>query len=97
MKSECASNRKVRPGDYTTAANRYRVLLVEDEEAMAKLATFHLTQLNADVDRAKNGEEAIEMCPKKCIRHYPNGHSDASDGWLRGGCGTHGARVIRVS
>ena len=53
------------PSDYTTAAIEHRVLVVEDEDAIAELAMFHLKQLNAHVDRAEDGEAAIKMAMEK--------------------------------
>lgn len=48
------------PGVYCAEAVRSRVLLVEDDASIARLAKFHLEQLNADTDLAENGEVAIE-------------------------------------
>ncbi|HNQ22046.1 MAG TPA: response regulator [Phycisphaerae bacterium] len=45
---------------FTPAALGARVLVVEDEVVMAKLLAHYLRQLNAEVDLAANGQEAME-------------------------------------
>jgi CheY-like chemotaxis protein len=52
-------DRAVDPSAYCAAAIRARVLLVEDEPMLAKLGTLYLQQLNADVQTAANGREAL--------------------------------------
>ena len=52
---------EIEPADFCTAAVTYRILLAEDDEAVARLSTHHLGMLNAEVDRAKDGEEAVNM------------------------------------
>lgn len=49
------------PGDYSNRARTCRVLLVDDDELSARLATHHLTQLGADIVRASDGEEALRF------------------------------------
>lgn len=51
---------EVQPSDFCAAALRFRVLLAEDDDAIARLATHHLEKLNAEVDRAENGKVAVE-------------------------------------
>jgi CheY-like chemotaxis protein len=50
--------RLIEPGDFCTSAIKTTVLLAEDDELIAKLAMTHLRNLNADVQRARNGLEA---------------------------------------
>ncbi len=51
----------VDPAVFCADAVRSRVLLVEDDASIARLAKFHLERLNADTDVAVNGVEAVEM------------------------------------
>jgi len=51
----------VDPAVFCADAVRSRVLLVEDDPSIARLAKFHLERLHADTDVAVNGEEAVEM------------------------------------
>lgn len=53
-------DRKIDPSIYCTDAVQTRVLLAEDDPATARLASFHLSQLNAVVDVAENGQQAVE-------------------------------------
>lgn len=57
-------NTPIDPSAYCAEASHSRVLLVDDDASIARLATFHLEQLNADVDRAENGKQAVELCLK---------------------------------
>lgn len=52
------------PSVYCAEAAHSRVLLVEDDPSFARLSTFHLEHLNADVDHAENGQQAVELCLK---------------------------------
>ncbi len=57
-------DQEIEPGDFCTAAIRSRVLIVDDDDSLAKLATYYLGKLNAEVDRAENGEVGVEMASK---------------------------------
>lgn len=52
---------KIEPSDFCRAAVSYRVLIAEDDDSIARLATHHLESLNATVERVENGEEAVEQ------------------------------------
>lgn len=52
--------REVDPSVYSAKAIHSRVLLAEDDPATARLAIFHLKQLNADVDHVENGQLAVD-------------------------------------
>jgi len=54
-------DREIDPAVYCADAVRSRVLLAEDDPSIARLARFHLEQLNADVDLAQDGAEAVDM------------------------------------
>jgi len=54
-------DKEIDPAVYCADAMRSRVLLVEDDTSIARLARFHLEQLHADVDLARNGEEAVDL------------------------------------
>ena len=56
---------EVNPAVYCSAAVQSRVLLAEDEPMQAKLAVFHLQQLNAEVQHAENGQKAVELALKE--------------------------------
>lgn len=58
-------DQEVNPAVYCSAAVQSRVLLAEDEPMQAKLAVFHLQQLNAEVQQAQNGKQAVEMAMKE--------------------------------
>ncbi len=49
---------------FSKAAIQPRILLAEDETISAKLALFHLSQLNAAVDHVENGAQAVEKALK---------------------------------
>lgn len=51
---------EVDPAVYCTDAVKTRVLVVDDEPSIARIVTFHLEQLNAEVDHAENGQVAVE-------------------------------------
>jgi CheY-like chemotaxis protein len=51
----------VEPGDFAASARKCRVLLAEDDELSARLAMYYLQQLSAEVDRAKDGQEAVQL------------------------------------
>jgi len=53
------------PQQFCSTAIQQRVLLVEDNALISRLATALLTKLGADVELAVNGEIAIEMVGKK--------------------------------
>ncbi len=48
------------PSLFAAEAAPCRVLLVDDDLAVARLAKFHFAQLNADIEHVENGEIAIE-------------------------------------
>ncbi len=52
------------PSVYCAAAVNYRVLLVEDDPSIARLATFHLVKLNAHVEHVENGKIAVDKAMK---------------------------------
>jgi len=54
-------DKEIDPAVYCAEALRSRVLLVEDDPSIARLARFHLEQLDADVDLAQTGEEAVNL------------------------------------
>lgn len=54
-------DRVIDPSVYCMDAIQSRVLLVDDDAATVQLATLHLEKLNAKVDHAGNGKEAIEL------------------------------------
>lgn len=53
-------DREIDPSVYCSAAMHTRVLLVEDDAAMARLTKFLLEALNAEVEIATNGRVAVE-------------------------------------
>ncbi|GAF81553.1 unnamed protein product, partial [marine sediment metagenome] len=53
-------DQNIDPAAYCRAAVHARVLLAEDDPAVARLVVFHLEKLNARVDHAENGREAID-------------------------------------
>ena len=53
-------DRQIDPSVYCSAAVHSRVLLVEDDPAVARLATFQLQQMNAAVELAENGQIAVD-------------------------------------
>lgn len=53
-------DRDIDPSVYCLAAMHTRVLLVEDDPSMARLAKFQLESLNAEVEVAENGKIAVE-------------------------------------
>ncbi len=57
--------KSIQPSDYTSAAIQYHILLAEDDESIARLAMFHLDQLNADVDLAENGQVMLNKGSKR--------------------------------
>lgn len=56
---------EINPAVYCSEAVESRVLLVDDDASIARLTTFHLRQLNAHVDYAPTGEEALERIAKE--------------------------------
>jgi CheY-like chemotaxis protein len=50
----------IEPGDYCSSAVKPRVLLAEDDPSLAKLGTFCLRRLNAEVEVAENGQVAVD-------------------------------------
>lgn len=57
------SNR-IDPALFCPEAGRSRVLLVEQDESLARLAKFHLSHLNADVEHIKESERASDLVAK---------------------------------
>lgn len=57
----CRFAKEIQPSDFCSAALTYHILLVDDDEAVARLASHHLGMLNAEVERARNGKEGVEM------------------------------------
>lgn len=55
---------EINPAVYCSEAVESRVLLVDDDQSMARLTTFHLRQLNAHVEYVPNGEQALEKISK---------------------------------
>lgn len=53
------------PAVYSPEAVPTRVLLVEDDPSLIRLAQLYLKQLRAAVDVATNGQEALQMAPSK--------------------------------
>jgi len=54
-------DQRLDPSVYCSAAVSTRVLLVEDDQCIAKLAKFHLAQLNTVVECAEDGRMAVEL------------------------------------
>ena len=52
------------PALYCPEAGRTRVLFVESDATLARLAIFHLSQLNADVDHIEDSSQAVEHTAK---------------------------------
>lgn len=55
----------VNPAVYCAEAVESRVLLVDDNPVISKLATFYLRELNAHADCVQSGEEALEKIEKE--------------------------------
>ncbi|MFK7961527.1 MAG: response regulator [Phycisphaerales bacterium] len=55
---------EIDPSEFCAAAVTYDFLLVEDDDAIARLAEHHLGMLNIEVTRARNGQEAIDEATK---------------------------------
>lgn len=53
-------DRPVDPSVYCASAVHTRVLLAEDDPGTARLARFHLEQLNADVEHVGNGRDVVD-------------------------------------
>lgn len=53
-------DQEIDPAVYCAEAVQSRVLLAEDDPAIARLAQFHLEQMGAQVEWAKDGKEAVE-------------------------------------
>lgn len=49
------------PSQFCAAAVTYDFLLVEDDDAIARLAEHHLGMLNVEVTRARHGREAVQL------------------------------------
>lgn len=60
-------DRRIDPSIYCTAAVHSRVLLVEDDPAVARLVTFYLKQMNAGVELAENGRIAVEKAMRSAF------------------------------
>ncbi len=58
-------NQNIDPQHYCRAAIHHRVLLVEDDPMISRLATTMLAKLGAEVDAATDGETALEMVGQK--------------------------------
>lgn len=58
-------DRLIDPSIYCPDAVHTRVLVADDDPCMSKLAALHLQQLNAVVDTASNGKEAVEKAVKE--------------------------------
>ena len=52
---------RIDPAPFCPEAGRMRVLLVEQNESLARLAEYHLSHLNADVEHIKESERAGEL------------------------------------
>ncbi len=61
---DIAFTKLIDPVEYCAEATTPRVLLAEDDPSSVRLATFHLEQLNADVDHAPNGQVAVDLALK---------------------------------
>jgi CheY-like chemotaxis protein len=55
---------EIDPAVYCAGAVKTRVLVVEDDPSIARIATYHLEQLNAVVDHAENGQIAVDKATK---------------------------------
>lgn len=51
---------EIKPGEFTDKARSYTALLADDEPMIARLATFHLKQLNVEVEHVTDGRQAVE-------------------------------------
>lgn len=58
-------DREIDPSAFCSAAVRSRVLLVDDEAPIVRLAKLHLEQLNADVTVATTGKDALDLATKE--------------------------------
>ena len=56
---------RIDPALFCPEAGRTRVLLVEEDDALARLAEFHLSQLNADVEHVQECRRAIDLALEK--------------------------------
>ncbi|MFQ5501780.1 MAG: response regulator [Phycisphaerae bacterium] len=52
---------EIDPAEYSSDAVKIRVLLVDDDPSVTRLAMMLLKQLNAEVDHAENGQIALEL------------------------------------
>ncbi len=52
------------PAIYCPEAVQSRILLVEDDAAIARLTLFHMSEHNAQVEQATDGDEAVAMASK---------------------------------
>lgn len=50
--------------DYCSTARTSKILLVENDPSIARLAEYHLKQLNVELDLAENGQVAVELALK---------------------------------
>ena len=64
--SVCFEN-EIEPSDYCVGVVRYRILLVEEDRASARLQQYHLSMLNADVDHVRNGREAVNRLAEEGV------------------------------
>lgn len=53
-------DKEIDPSEFCAAAVTYDFLVVEDDDAIARLAEHHLAALNIDVTRARDGQEAVD-------------------------------------
>lgn len=60
-----AFDETIDPGQYCSAAVTYDFLLVEDDDAIARLAEHHLGLLNVEVSRARHGKEAVDRVTRR--------------------------------
>lgn len=52
------------PAEFCSQAVKTRILLVEDDQSIARLAKLFLAQLKADIDHAANGQQAVDLASK---------------------------------
>jgi CheY-like chemotaxis protein len=57
---ELTLEKQIDPSLFCSNASRCRVLLVDDDPALARLATYQLNGLNADVVHVDNGQRAVD-------------------------------------
>ena len=82
---ETQAKREINPSDQKCLCGT-RILLTEDNDLNAEIATELLQEEGCTVDRAKDGVECVDMLEKSCERNVsadPYGHPDARDERLR--------------